>query len=203
MRARYVRQWKQDDGTLVLVFNSGFRMDFGPRRMTASNAVVWIDPARSDLDGRKYYQFTVYLSENAEVREAAGTTTQDTVLLVSNLRTRGRIVKHHDAHAPEAEEDNSLYQRALVDRTLIERAAETLASGRRFRAADCSRQRNYRSEEKKPPRRINYELTGGQVDEDTGWRTGVLLRRPGVLLQPERPIRRCSKSRPTPVSSFL
>lgn len=162
MRARYVRQWRQDGGTLVLVFNSNFQMNFGPRHMSASNAVVWIDPARSDLDGRKYYQFTVYLSENAEVREAGGTTTQDNVLLISNLRTRGRIVKQHDAHAPQAEPDNALYQRAVLDRALIEQAAEQPATA----AAEAAPQITRGSEiadprKKRPPRRINYELTGG------------------------------------------
>jgi hypothetical protein len=120
MRARYVRQWRQDDGTLVVMFSGDFRLNVGLRQLSANDAIVWIVPKRSEPDGRKYYELTVYLSESAGVREPGGTTTEDDVLLVSNLRTYGRLIKHHDAHSPEAMEDSRLYQRAVRDRARIE-----------------------------------------------------------------------------------
>lgn len=164
MRARYCRQWKQEEGRLVLLFNGGFRMDFGPRRMTADNAVLWLTPRRAPDTGSKYYEMTVYLSDNAEVRESAGTTTQDAVLLVSNLRTRGRISKFHDAHAPEAVEDSSLYQRAVVDRALIEQAYAQAADATPAEAAPPQVTRRSDAAARKaarPPRRIAYNLPGG------------------------------------------
>jgi hypothetical protein len=127
MRARYVRQWREDDATLVLMFTGGFRLDMGRRRLSANDAVVWIAPKRTEPEGRKYYELTVYLSESAEVRELAGTTIEDTTLLVSNLRTFGRVIKLHDAHSPEVMRESPLYQRAVRDRARIE--AEELPPG--------------------------------------------------------------------------
>jgi len=123
LRGRYVRQWKQEDGTLVLLVNGGFRLDMGQRRLSASNAVVWIASGRGAKDGRKSYDLVVYLSENAEVREPAGTETTDNVLLVRGLRTFGQIIKYQDAHAPENMEQSPLYQQALRDRQRIESGA--------------------------------------------------------------------------------
>jgi hypothetical protein len=123
MQARYVRQWKEADGTLVLLMNGGFQLAMGGRHLAARDAVVWIRSTRSQPDGRRYHDLTVYLSEDAEVSEAAGTTTQDQVLLVSNLRTYGRIVKMHDAHSPEMLETSPLYLKALADRQRVEAAA--------------------------------------------------------------------------------
>ena len=116
MRARYVRQWREDDGTLVLMFSGGFRLDMGRRRLSSNDAIVWITPRRTEPEGRKYYELMVYLSESAEIRELAGTAIGDNALLVSNLRTFGRIIKQHDAHSPEAMTESSVYQRALQAR---------------------------------------------------------------------------------------
>ena len=116
MRARYVRQWREQDGTIVLMFTGGFQMEMGRRRLAANDAVVWINPRR-DEDGRKYYELTVYLSESAEIQEVAGTVIGDSALLVSNLKTAGKIIKRHDAHSPEVMMESDLYQRGLAART--------------------------------------------------------------------------------------
>ncbi|MGE0479272.1 MAG: hypothetical protein AB7Q17_02250 [Phycisphaerae bacterium] len=130
MRGRYVRQWKKDDGVLVLIYNGGFQLDMGRRKLRANEAVIWITPGQADSPVRKFYELTVYLAGDAEIEEPAGTVTQDNVLLISNLRTFGRIVKFHDAHAPDAREDTPLYQQAIRDRALIEgtRGATTPAA---------------------------------------------------------------------------
>lgn len=115
MRARYVRQWREDDGTLVLMFTGGFQLEMGRRKLAANDAVVWINPQRT-ADGRKCYELTVYLSESAEIQEVAGTIIGDSALLVSNLKTAGKIIKRHDAHSPEVMLESDLYQRALAAR---------------------------------------------------------------------------------------
>ena len=120
LRGRYVRQWRTDDGTFVLLFNGGFRLHMGQREMSATDAVVWVEPRRAEKTDRRYYTVAVYLSENARVREAGGTITEDTALLVRGLRTYGDIIKYHDAHASEDLSQSPLYQQALHDRLLIE-----------------------------------------------------------------------------------
>ncbi|TWT46194.1 organic solvent tolerance protein [Phycisphaerae bacterium RAS1] len=128
MRSQYARQWRHDDGALVLVLTGDFEMRAGRRRMTSANGVVWIYP-KSDEAGRRYSELAVYLSENAEVEEPGGTVTIDNVLLVSNLRTYGKLIKYHDAHADASAESGAFYQQALRDRALIEAGAPDETAG--------------------------------------------------------------------------
>jgi len=121
MQARHARQWRTDDGEIVLMFTGGFRMEMGRRRLASNDAVIWIKPQR-DEDNRKYYELTAYLSGSAEISEVAGTVIGDSALLVSNLRTYGRIIKRHDAHSPEAGAESLLYQSAAAAR--VKRAEE-------------------------------------------------------------------------------
>lgn len=127
LQGRYVRQWKQDDGTLTLMYNGGFALEFARRRLSSQDAVIWIAP-RTDEQQQRYYELTLYLLGRAEVQEPSGTIVQDSALLVSNLRTRGRITKMQDAHSPEPMESSKLYQRALADRRQIESARPAPAS---------------------------------------------------------------------------
>ncbi len=112
IRGRFVRQWREDDGTFVLLLPSGVSVDFGERHFEARQGVVWIRP-RKTAQGRPWFELSVYLAGQARVREPGGTTIEDVELLVSDLRTFGRIIKQHDAHAPEPARDHPLYQRAL------------------------------------------------------------------------------------------
>lgn len=154
MRGRYVRQWREDDGTLVVLFSGGFRLDMGQRRLSSVEAVVWIVPQR-DEDGRKFYELTAYLSEQAEVREIGGSTVEDQVLLVTNLRTYGRITKNHDAHSPEVLRDSPLYRRALADRARIEaELAGQAGEPEILRPGEAARP-------PPPARTIFYRLAGG------------------------------------------
>jgi hypothetical protein len=131
MRGRYARQWKQSDGTLVLVFSGGFQLDFGPRRLNADDAVVWIASRAASADTLKHYELTVYLAGRARVLETAGTTIEDEFLLVSNLRTSGALTKLHDSHSPEIMENSRFYQQALADRQRVERGLGPATDARR------------------------------------------------------------------------
>lgn len=155
MRGRYARQWKQGDGTWVLVFNGGFRLDFGLRRLSATDAVVWIAPHAGGPDQARFYELTVYLSGNAQVREAAGTITEDDRLLVSHLRTSGQIIKYHDAHSPEVMETSRFYQRALADRKRIE---GELAPPTEPEGAPVAVKSPAEQGPPKPPRVLTYEF---------------------------------------------
>ena len=151
MRWRYVRQWKED-GTWILMFTGGFRLDMGQRHLSAHSGVVWITAA-VDGEGRRYSVFTVYLSENACVREFGGTTIEDNVLLVSNLRTYGKIIKYSDVHSPESGVQSPLYAQALRDRRRIWRAEQCRRCGARWVAEVARRGRDRRPEEVPSPRR--------------------------------------------------
>jgi len=158
MHGRYVRQWREDDGTLVLMFNGDFELIAERRQLSANDAVVWIKPARSET-GRKYYELMVYLSEQAEVREPGGTTTTDNTLLVTNLRTFGRIIKSEDAHAPEARRDTPLYKAAVQARHRF--LAGEPAEGVEPRPVVVARPEDLRKP-KRPAPTIYYNF--GQID---------------------------------------
>ena len=154
MRARYVRQWTEEDGTHVLVFSGGFDLDYGRRHLSANNAVVWVTAGQSAEEGRRYFDLDVYLSEDAQVVEPAGTVIEDTELLVTNIRTYGRVVKEHDAHAPEAMRDSSLYQRAWAAR--LGREAGAPLAPTEVEPVDVMRPG--RDEPRKPAPVIRYDL---------------------------------------------
>lgn len=159
LRGRYARQWKEADGTLVVMLTGGFQLDMGLRHFTANAGVVWIVPSLDEAAGRKYYALTVYLSEQAQVQEFGGTTIEDNVLLVSNLRTYGRVIKYHDAHALEGGEQSPLYQQALRHRTEIESGVRP-ATSRPAQPVEVTHPGETRAliEEDRPPRIIRYEL---------------------------------------------
>ncbi len=123
MRGRYARQWRNEAGELVVVFNGAFQLDFGLRQLSADEAVVWLRPG--DDAGTRYYEVTVYLSGRAYVLETAGTIVEDRRLLVRNLRTSGQVVKLHDVHSRDPADGSSLYQEA-------ERARAGLPAGEGF-----------------------------------------------------------------------
>lgn len=174
MRGRYARQWKQD-GDLVVMFTGGFRLDMGQRRLSANAAVVWITPRRSETDNRKYYELTVYLSENARVQEFGGTGIEDRVLLVSNLRTFGRVVKYHDAHAPDPGEQSPLYQQALRDRALIEAGLPLVSEP--TRPVEVVRPVEAAPQAERVPRAIRYSLPNVEPVETPGQTPMFVARR--------------------------
>lgn len=158
-RGRFSRQWKEADGTLVVQVSGAFQLDFGKRRLSSENAIVWISPRRSQPDGRKFYDLTVYLAGKAEVREPAGTTVEDNILLVSNLRTFGRVVKFDDANSPESLEQSELYQKALAERKLIEANALAAESDSPTVAPDVRKPIDVNMPPK-PLRLVRYSVPG-------------------------------------------
>jgi hypothetical protein len=125
LRGRYVREMRDDLGGIALQFNGGFRLTFGRRTLSATNAVVWVRTRTTETPPvRQYLDLTVYLSENAELVEPGGTITQDRVLYVSNLLTYGRLVRYSDAHIVDDLTRLPLYQQAVAVRTLVEQSNE-------------------------------------------------------------------------------
>ncbi|RMF83489.1 MAG: hypothetical protein D6744_04560, partial [Planctomycetota bacterium] len=158
IRGRYARQWRQADGTLVVVMNGGFRLDYGPRQLVADNAVLWLRTQRDDA-GVLVTDVTCYLSGRATVRESAGTLIEDSVLLVSNIRTSGQIIKYQDAHSPEPLESSPLYEQAMRDRELIESRTSLPVAGRetRTKLVEVARPREV-AEAGRPRRQITYQF---------------------------------------------
>lgn len=78
---QYAQVWTLDDGTNVIQYYGDFSLHLGARRLTSRDAVVWMRKAAwNDL---KYYHYQVFLSQEAVVRDAAGTITSNPTLFVT------------------------------------------------------------------------------------------------------------------------
>ena len=172
LQARYIRQWRRPDGDLALHCTGQFELTMGLRRLSANNAIVWITP-RSDEAARRYYDLTVYLSEDALVREPGGTSTADQALLVSNLATYGELVKRQDAHSPENMESSPLFQRAERDRGLVAAAA----AGQISRPAEVAR-----ITPRAPQREVRFTIRKGSEPAETRDGEPVQIVSGGVYL---------------------
>ena len=179
LRGRFVRQWRQPDGAWTLLYTGDFSAAFGQRRFSADNAVVWITP-RTGPDGRKHYELTLYLSQRVRVRELSGTEIEDSVLLVSDLRTSGEIFTTHDAASPENLQESELYQRAIIDRERIESGRSPL----HVRPEPVGRPRIESAAAPRPSRTIRFSI-GAIEPARTADGEPVFVLRDGVIFVQE------------------
>lgn len=108
--------WEQPDGTEVIQVVGEFSLEHGPRRMSAGEAVVWMQ--RGEREGVSYLALTVFLHRDARVVEPAGTVTTGPSLLVT-LNTTGRVELFVDARSFESSSETSLYRLAEEQRALL------------------------------------------------------------------------------------
>ncbi len=174
MRGKYVREMRISDDLMVLQFNGRFRLTFGHRELSATNAVVWIEARRTAEEGRHYFEASVYLSEDAEIVEPGGTFVQDRVLYVSSLRTFGQIVKFHDHRVSDDLTRLPLYQQAQRVREFYEQTGEPTTGPDVVRLADL-----VAFQPGKPPAVIRYRLRDLEPAETDDGQT-VLVSTGGV-----------------------
>lgn len=112
----YAHVWGESDGTQVVQFFGEFTLHLGDRRLQSQESVIWIQRARwHDL---AYYHFEVCLSQQAKVRDSAGTLTSGQMLFVTFNTTEPPVVEA-DATTDAPGTDSSLYRAALDVRTLV------------------------------------------------------------------------------------
>ncbi len=115
--------WQQPDGTHVVHLIGDFELSKGQQRMTAREAVIWMT-VQTHEDVR-YQHLEVFLWQDVEIIEPAGTTTQAPLMMIT-LNTRGRVQTHAGRVAHESSSDTAVYQEALrVRRRLAEAASAT------------------------------------------------------------------------------
>ncbi|MCA9243218.1 MAG: hypothetical protein KDA32_04625 [Phycisphaerales bacterium] len=153
MEARIARQGHQGE-SILLQFDDGFVLTMGRRELSAARALVWIDPDLSE-EGRKFYDLTVFLTGYARVKEPGGAITEDETLLVTNLRTYGRVTKRHDAVIDEPVDQWPLYEAAIAERERARERAEVFASPQVAEATTPAREAKERTG---PARIIRYNL---------------------------------------------
>jgi len=116
----YAYLWRIDKATRVIQYHGDFSLHLGERRLESRDAVIWMTQRR--WENQSYFHFEVYLSDNARVRESAGSLTAGPSLFVTFNTTEPPMVAV-DASETVSSEDTKLYQEAAAVRTSILREA--------------------------------------------------------------------------------
>jgi len=108
--------WTQGDGVQVVQIEGDFLGKMGPHRLSSRDAVLWFRHGKWQDKG--YLEIEVFLWQDAEVVQPAGTVESGPALMVT-LRTFGKLVLNADGHASESAEETELFREALKARRLV------------------------------------------------------------------------------------
>lgn len=117
---QYAQVWTLDDGTHVVQYYGDFSLHLGARRLASRDAVLWM--RKTVWKDLSYYHYEVFLSQEAMVRDAAGTVTSGPTLFVT----------FNSFEAPDLEMDSSSAEPS-AETTLYKdasRARQEVAVGR-------------------------------------------------------------------------
>jgi len=104
---RYTHIWPLDTLTQVIQYHGDFNLHLGDRRLSSQDAVIWM--TKSTKLTNIHYDFEVFLSKHAQVRDSAGTVTSGSVLFVT-FSSAAPAVIHNDVHTVESSLDTALYR---------------------------------------------------------------------------------------------
>ncbi len=152
----YAYAWKLTDGTNVLSIYGDFALKMGNYKLRSRDAVVWFRTKKWETV--PYIELDVFLWQDAEVVEPAGTLETGPALLVS-LASAGKLAMLPGSHTMQSDENSPLYERASTVRASVDRPdlpqPTTAPTGPvQTRTADGEAVRPLRAA--RPPRRIDY-----------------------------------------------
>ena len=107
--------WDSGDGAQVVQIEGNFSGRMGPYKLTSKDAVLWFRHEKWRDKG--YLEIQVFLWQNAEIIQPAGTVESGPALMVT-LRTFGKLVLNADGHAYESAADTDLHREAEKARRL-------------------------------------------------------------------------------------
>lgn len=108
--------WTAPDQWRVVQIEGNFSARMGPYKLSSRDAVLWFRQAEWQQQG--YLEVQVFLWQDAEVVQPAGTFESGPALLVT-LRTFGKLILNADAHAAVPDSDGPLYREASTARQLL------------------------------------------------------------------------------------
>lgn len=152
----YAYAWKLADKTNVLSIYGDFSLKMGDYKLRSRDAVVWFNTKK--WDSVPYIEMDVFLWQDAEVIQPAGTVETGPALLVS-LASAGKLELLPGSHTMQSDESSPLYERASTVRASVEKpelAPKTTAPSGPLtaRVAEGEAVRPLRAA--RPPRRIDY-----------------------------------------------
>ncbi len=106
---RYVHIWSLPDGIQAVQYYGDFLLQFGERRLRSRDAVIWMQ--KSIWERTVFYHFEVFLSNEAQVRDSAGTLTTAPMLFVTFNSDKPAVIEA-DVHTGASAADSKLYGEA-------------------------------------------------------------------------------------------
>ncbi len=160
---QYAQVWALEDGAHVMQYYGDFSLHLGARRLSSRDAVAWMQ--KTTWKGLSYYHYEVFLSQEAMVRDAAGTINSGPTLLVTfNSYSPPKL--EMDSSSAEPSADTTLYREAS-------RVRDQVMAGRRgtgepgdVEVIDPETQN--RREPAKPLPLVRYRSTDAIIDEKAG-----------------------------------
>jgi hypothetical protein len=120
----YAYAWGLPDGTKVISAYGDFTLKRGEDRLRSRDAVVWFRP--NTWEKTTYLDFEVFLWQDAEVLQPAGTVESGPALMVT-LASAGQLRLSADSHTLQSDKTSTLYQRAATVRATMRPGAATTA----------------------------------------------------------------------------
>jgi len=162
----YAYAWGLPDGTKVISAYGDFTLKMGEYRLRSRDAVVWF--RQKTYEKTPYIEFEVFLWQDAEVLQPAGTLETGPALMIT-LSSAGQLKLNADSHTLQSDDASMLYQRAVAVRATMQPGGEappTTAptSPLQTRTGEAATQ-PFRTA--RPPRQIDYsgrELTSEVID---------------------------------------
>lgn len=108
--------WTDESSARVIEIDGNFSARMGDYKLRSKDAVLWF--TTRTWENRTYLDTQIFLWQDAELVQPAGTTESGPVLLVT-LRTFGKLVLNADAHAAVSNENGSLFLEASRARALL------------------------------------------------------------------------------------
>lgn len=160
---QYAHVWALEDGTHVVQYYGDFALHLGARRLISRDAVVWMQRAR--WEGREYYSYQVFLSENAFVRDTGDTVTSGPTLFVT-FNSFEPPVLEMDSSSSEPSVETTLYREAWAVREKVV-AGRTAPGLDEFAVVDPQREETDGPAEPEPI--IRYRTSGTiEINEKAG-----------------------------------
>lgn len=157
--------WPLPDGTQVAEINGDFSARMGQYSMRSNDAVIWLSNRR--WQDQPYVDAVIFLWQNAEVIQPAGTIETGPALLIT-LRTFGRFALNADGHAAHSHADGALYQEALKAKRLLD-----VVPAERAETTDAPLQLSQTPEQlrlslPKPPRQVFFNAKQTTYEQHRG-----------------------------------
>lgn len=184
---RLASTWTSEDEWQTVQIQGEFSGRMGQYKLSSRDAVIWF---RVDQwQEKKYVEAQIFLWQDAEIVQPAGTVETGPALLVT-LRTFGRLALNADAHAARSDADGELYKEASRARRLLNVAPAPEATQAKAPVAVApDTEQLARLAVTKPPRLVQFSVSreNGELVYETIGDQAIVIAMNDVLVSQGSP----------------